>query len=733
MFFSELKVPSTYYLIDTFKKLVWVHRELMNSDEFAFDIETNYPTTDSKPRVLEWRKTSPEGVCGVAYAWGRKQVERPWKPGCACYIPLLQRDDSPYWGNKQDDALALIKELQESDIPKVAHNGKFDCTKFRKLLKIATKKFVWDTMLAHSLVDEDCRVSRHALKSKYDKHGKITSLGMSDAYLDIGTSQFKADLDDALVHYDPALKRYSKVPMDILYPYGCADADMTLSLRYVMQELLDAEGLTWNFDNVLMPLQHRLMLMEMAGVPLDIERAKQVEAEQRALLESLSAEIHALTGKVFNVSSTEQLGEVLFDQMGLLVGGGKAQRNKKGWVIDSAAIQKLDHPVKEPLLKYRRAEQIHGMYAVASLAQVKEITHEGRIGWIHTDYYIPSRTGRLRSNDPNLSQLPKTEKGGDIVKGMYCCPGDYRFVFMDESQIELRVIAHLSQEPVWIDGFNAGHDMHAAMAIKAFGLDCDIAHVPKEMRSRAKTVNFGIAYGRSEGALAEELGMTYEEAYKFIHEDYFGNAPVLKGWIDDVHAFAEANGYVNTIFNRRRHLPDAQVDPPKALPWPDKSNLPSCYRKGPYLAALDIDPKDMYDIPDYQIKEKILKSPTRQFHHCLGCPYVKSCIVNRERKYVISKKNEALRQAVNSPVQGSAVEMVSLCAVWIGQELERQKLDSRLVLHIHDELGCIAHVDDVEATAKIMNYYMTEYLREYTAFSVPFVADPKICQRWSQK
>jgi len=586
-------------------------------------------------------------------------------------------------------------------------------------------------MLACALVDEECLVSSHALKSKFDVQGNINDLGMSDAYLDIGASALKKDLDDALKHYDPALKRYSCVPLDILHPYGCADADMTLSLKFVMQQMMDAENLTWNFENIMMPLQHRLMLMEMHGVPLDIPRAQQVEAQQTQIIETLTAEVHALTGQVFNVSSTQQLGKVLFEDLGLA--GGR--KNKQGWVVDVDVLEALEHPVKEPLLKYRSAEQIRGTYATASLALVHETTQGGELGWIHTDYYMPSRNGRLRSRAPNLSQLPKPENGGGIVKGMYCCPEDYRFVFADESQIELRVAAHLSQEPLWVDGFNAGHDMHSAMAHKMNSLPCaveDVAKLYKAERSAAKTINFGILFGSTAYAIAKSLGISEEEAWTLINVDYFGSAPILKQWIDDTHLFAEQEGYVNTIYNRRRHLPNAQAQDIRGLPWPDMSVRPTCYRQGPYLKFLDIELQDVYEMPEYQIREQI-KGRGNQFYQCLGCPFVRSCVVNRERKYIKSKKAEAMRQAVNSPIQGTAVESVSLCATWIGDELERQGLDSRPILHIHDEIGCYAHTSCVSQTLDIMKYYMETYLREYTKFSVPLVVDTKVCRRWGEK
>jgi DNA polymerase-1 len=292
-------------------------------------------------------------------------------------------------------------------------------------------------MLAHAILDEDRRTSSHALKSDFDKNGNMTKKGCADLYLNTEGSQFKEDLGLALTHFDPMWRRYSKVPLDILYPYACADADLTLSLVFPFMEMMREEGLLHVFQEIVMPLQHAIMLLELHGAPLNIPKARQVEAEQRKIMEDLTPKIHELAGGSFNIASPEKLGQILFVDMGLE--GGKKTKHGK-WVVDADTLGKIDHPIGEPVLKYRKAQKIQSTYATSSLQLVREITDNGEIGWVHPTYWLDSATGRLRCQDPNLTNLPRPENGGDIVKGMWACPPGYRILFKDFSQIELRVI-----------------------------------------------------------------------------------------------------------------------------------------------------------------------------------------------------------------------------------------------------------------------------------------------------
>jgi DNA polymerase I-like protein with 3'-5' exonuclease and polymerase domains len=562
--------------------------------------------------------------------------------------------------------------------------------------------------------------------------GNVVKLGMSDVYLMEGSSAQKDDLDTALDHYDPIYRRYSAVPLNILYPYGCADADYTLSLKYVFEPMLQAESLLWVFRNITMRLQHELTLMELHGVPLDLARAKQVEADQHAIMAQCNAEAHRLIGRSFDLGSPDQVGKLLFDELGLPGG----TRGKAGWTTDSDALEGIDHPVVKQILRFRRAQKIQGTYASAFLKEVTEITNDGQVGWIHMTYYPDTVTGRLRGSDPSLLTLPKPEKGGMIVKSMLAGGEDYRFVFKDYSQIELKFIAHCSGEPVWVEGFNAGYDMHAAMAQRIWHPDLSVSDIKSqypEDRSKAKTVNFGIAYGESVWSLAKELGLSFDDADKLINYDYFGAAPVLKAWIDRVQGDAKRDGYVHNIWGRRRHLPDATLPEPLGMPWPDNAKEVGCYRRGPELSVLNLEVKDLENLQSPVLRDMIKNLGNGNYKFCTKCDMVKSCLVNGEKKRVKSLIGRAMRQAINAPIQGGAADMVNLALILIAEELRNQRLDAAVVMNIHDELCVYSHTSCVDQVDRIMDYYMCDYMQILTQFRVPITVDTSIVHRWSDK
>ena len=431
MFFSKIKTPPTYYLIDNPKRLSWLVSELLQSVEFSFDIETNHPTWKNKKRLPS---DFTECVCGISFAWGRAHLTDPWMPGLAAYVPLTTSDDSFYWGDRQGYVVGALKEVLESDIYKVAQNGKYDVYKLMFFMDIQVRALKFDTMLAHAILDEDRRQCAHALKSDFGEGGKIIKLGMSDRYLSSEGSFFKDDLNEALNFYDTQLRRYSKVPLSKLYPYGCADSDLTLSLKYVFEPMLVEEGMLQLFEEVIMPLQHVLTVMELHGVPLDISVAQRVRDEQGALMKEYEKLVYQLANQRFNVGSPAQLGKVLFSPVEEGGIGLRGKRNPRGqWITDSDTLKSLNHPIGEPILKYRRAEQIHGHYADAALEKVVEVTNEGQLGWVHPQYWMDSATGRLKCTDPNLTTLPRPENGGMIVKGMWCADEDHVFIFSDFS------------------------------------------------------------------------------------------------------------------------------------------------------------------------------------------------------------------------------------------------------------------------------------------------------------
>lgn len=731
-FFDKIEVPKSYHLLDTPKKFSWVIDRLLSSPEFSYDIETTHATLSNKDIQREYNKGGNVKIAGIAFSWGRSGYNGKWSYGNAAYLPLITKDEFPFWGRHQDSVIKYLRMVLESDIPKVAHNGKFDSRELFRRLGIRTKNLAFDTMLAHALIDEEGVECSHALKSDFSKDGKIIKLGISDKFIDTGSSVFKKDLGDALLHFDKDYRRYHKVPLDTLYPYACADADLTLTLRFILAELLEKENLRWVFDNVTMPLSHAIMLLEIHGVPLNINQARRVEREQKEIMDKSALEVQRLVGKEFNVGSPAQLGAVLYEDLGLEGG----EKNKNGWSVDAEAIERLNHPVKVPLAEYRRAQQIQSTYATPALELMEEITDGGKIGWVHPNIFLDAVTGRLKCKDPNLTNLPRAKNGGEIVKGMWEGSEDYRFVFADFSQMELRVTAHCSQEPSWMGGFIRDEDMHAATAKAVFNLDCAVEEVDKlfpNQRSYAKSINFGILYGESIYALSQKLGISYEEAEKLVMVDYFGAAPVLKSWIDFVHDFASQNGYVLNMFNRRRHLPDAMIVPPEGVQKPKFEDRPECYAKGPRLYDLDVLPEDLYNVDDAKISQLIKERKLTKNFKCMSCPFRQSCFVNSEVRYQVQKKNRALRQSVNSIIQGSAADMSSTSLIWITDELRRNSLRSAPILYIHDEIGCYCHVQDVEATLKIMDDCMVDRLVKYTGFSIPLKTDAKVVKCWGDK
>jgi len=585
----------------------------------------------------------------------------------------------------------------------------------------------------NTLLDEENNNCFHALKSKFTLKGDVLRLGMADYYLDTSASAFKGDLDAALNYYDKDFRRYHKVPLSTLYPYGCADADLCLSLKCVLTPILEKEELTQTYHKIVMPLSKAIMHLELFGCPLNIEKAKQVDIDQQAIMDELTPIIYQIVGKEFLINSADQVGRILFEDLQL---PGGVHNKRGGWVLDAEALEKLDHPVIEPLMKYRKAQKIGSTYAKSALALVSDYTADGKIGWVHPDIRQDSKTGRLKCSDPNLTNLPRPENGGDIVKGMWECEEDYVFLFKDFSQIELRVAAHISGEPSWIDGFNRGYDMHAAMAHKIWDLPCKVEEVKdlfKDKRSAAKTINFGIIYGESIWSLSETLGMTIEEATTLVNVDYFGAAPTLKAWIDDTQEQAATTGQVRNIFNRIRHLPTAQLQIPKGMKWPEQEGRPDCYRKCVKPKDVGISNEHMYTIPAANLKQNIKLWKRYDHYKCCDCPHLISCFINSEIKYLKSIKAKAMRQSVNSIIQGSAADMTSLALINVTNELKRARLDARPVLYIHDELGCYTHKSVLEQTDKIMEDCMVRRLQEITQFRVPLVTDTEIVHCWGDK
>jgi len=341
------------------------------------------------------------------------------------------------------------------------------------------------------------------------------------------------------------------VPVDKIKEYAVEDADVTWQLKEVFRPKLKSEGLSDLAETIEMPLIRVLADMERTGIRLNREDLKTISADMREEIISLEKEIYSLAGTEFNISSPKQLGDILFLRLKL---DEKARVTKtKQFVTNEEILQRLTgkHPIISKVLEYRGLKKLLSTYLEPLPLMVDKKT-----GRIHTSFrQAVASTGRLSSDNPNLQNIPvRDERGREIRKAFIPDEGNI-FLSADYSQIELRLMAHLSKDRSMIGDFLSGNDIHAATASKIFGVD--IKDVTREMRSRAKTANFGIIYGISSYGLSERLTISRKDAKDLI-DGYFNSYPGVKRYMDESIRKAREEGFVTTMFGRRRYLRDIQ-------------------------------------------------------------------------------------------------------------------------------------------------------------------------------
>ena len=337
-------------------------------------------------------------------------------------------------------------------------------------------------------------------------------------------------------------------PKDV-YLYACEDADITLKLKNVLEKELkenDAERLFYDIE---MPLVPVLVNIERNGVLLDTEALQQSSAHFTAQMEQIEKEIYELAGETFNIASPKQVGEVLFDKLKIVE---KAKKTKTGqYVTSEEVLESLrhKHPVVEKILEHRGLKKLLGTYIDALPLLINP-----RTGRVHTSFnQTVTATGRLSSSNPNLQNIPIRDENGKEIRKAFIPDEGCLFFSADYSQIELRIMAHLSEDKNMIDAFLSNHDIHAATAAKVYKID--LKDVGSDMRRKAKTANFGIIYGISVFGLAERMNVDRKEAKELI-DGYFETYPGVKAYMDKSIQVAQEKGYVETIFHRKRFLPD---------------------------------------------------------------------------------------------------------------------------------------------------------------------------------
>lgn len=497
-------MPHSYYLADTAEKQIALCEQLFQEKSFAFDTETDGldPLT--------------AGLVGMSFAIREQE---------AWYVPVpANREEAT------DIVLRLAPALQHPEIEKVGQNIKFDILALRKY-GVRVKGPLFDTMIAHYLLNPELRHGMDYLAETYLKYKTVP-------------------IEDLIGPKGKKQASMRTVPIEQIKEYAAEDADVTLRLKHYFAPLLKQEDVETLFFEMEMPLIYVLAEMEATGVKLDTEALKQSSEVLSQQLIALEQSIYELAGQTFNINSTKQVGEILFDKLKL---DEKAKKTKTGgYSTSEEVLEKIrgKHPIVGKLLEYRGIKKLLSTYIDALPALIHPET-----GKIHTSFnQAVTATGRLSSTNPNLQNIPvRDELGREIRKAFIADDDDCIFFSADYSQIELRLMAHLSNDPHMVEAFCSGADIHAATAAKIYGIP--VEEVTSDMRRKAKTANFGIIYGISVFGLAERLGIPRAESKELI-DGYFQTYPRVKEYMEESIRVAKEKGYVETLFKRKRFLPD---------------------------------------------------------------------------------------------------------------------------------------------------------------------------------
>lgn len=492
-----------YQLIDTEDKINDFLRIILTKEIISLDTETT--GTDAMSAEL----------VGMSFSYKENQ---------AFYVPVPQDREE---AQKIVDKFKPVFENEKSI--KVGQNIKYDMIVLANY-GVSIKGQMFDTMIAHYVLQPELHHGMDYLAEVYLKYDTIKIEELIGAK---GKNQRNMrDLS----------------PTDI-YKYACEDADVTLKLKNILEKELETNGVKELFEEIEMPLVPVLAYIERNGVRIDTEALKETSRHFTIRMREIEEEIYKLAGMEFNVSSPKQVGEVLFDRLKILE---KAKKTKTGQYVTSEEVLeslKGKHQIVEKILDYRGLKKLLSTYVDALPELINPKT-----GRIHTSFnQTVTATGRLSSSNPNLQNIPVRDDDGKEIRKAFIPDDGCEFFSADYSQIELRIMAHLSEDDNMIEAFREEQDIHAATAAKIYKINMD--EVTREQRSKAKTANFGIIYGISVFGLAERLNVDRKEAKELI-DGYFENYPKVKAYMDESIRSARDKGYIETIFKRKRYLPD---------------------------------------------------------------------------------------------------------------------------------------------------------------------------------
>ncbi len=497
-------VSHSYYSADTLEKRKTLIHGLSQLKSFCFDTETTGLNTMTAELV------------GISFSW---------KSNEGFYVPIP---------NDQQEAQKIVDEFKplfaNENITKIGQNIKYDLNVLKNY-GVVIKGLLFDTMIAHYLLNPDMRHGMDVLAETYLNYSPVsieTLIGKK------GKNQISM----------------RDVPQEKITEYAAEDADITWQLKETFSPLLVEANAQKLFDEVEMPLVPVLAAMEREGITIDSETLKKYSAQLEIEIKAIDDEIQKLAGTSFNISSPKQVGDILFEVLKI---AEKPKKTKTGqYATGEDILQKLvkKHPIIEKILEYREMVKLKNTY----IDTLPELVNP-KTGRIHTSYnQVVAATGRLSSDNPNLQNIPvRSERGREIRKAFI--PRDKNHVLMsaDYSQIELRIVASICGDKNMCEAFRDGKDIHTATAARVYGIPEE--EVTKEMRYKAKSVNFGILYGQGAFGLAENLSISRGEAKELI-ENYFREYSGVKKYMDDTINFAREYGYVQTLLGRRRYLRD---------------------------------------------------------------------------------------------------------------------------------------------------------------------------------
>ncbi len=493
---------STYQRIESFEELKLLVEKMMKQEIVAFDTET------------EGLNALETDIVGISFSWQK---------GIGYYLPIKNNK------SVHEKSFEILRPFFEStEIIKVGHNIKFDIQVLHKY-NIKVSSPIYDTMVAHYLINPDMRHNLDTLSESYLNYSPISIESLIGKK---GKNQISM----------------KDVSIDKITNYASEDADITLQLKGVFDKEIEVNNLNKIFYDIEIPMINVLSEMETEGIKIDTCYLEKLDKEFEEDLEKLKIEIFKKSGEEFNLNSPKQLGEILFDKLKLV---SKPKKTKTGQYSTSEEVLSSlanDHKIIEDILEWRSLDKLQNTYVKSLPNEVSSLTNR-----VHSSFnQTVTTTGRLSSNNPNLQNIPiRTANGQKIRRAFIPRGSDYILMAADYSQIELRVIASMSNEENMIDAFVNNQDIHTMTASKIYNVDPE--NVTREQRGNAKTVNFGIIYGVSAFGLSQQTDLNRSES-KVMIDNYFLNYPGLKKYMSDQIDFARNNGYVETIMGRRRYL-----------------------------------------------------------------------------------------------------------------------------------------------------------------------------------